>query len=186
MKLTMMKRSASKKSELSQIRRSGSIPAVLYSRGQAGENVAVDGAEFKAILRRVKSGCLSTTIFTLTDEHGKQRRAILKDIQYLPTTYDVWHLDFEELFDDVSINIKIPVVCVGVVDCVGIKLGGVLRQVIRTLRVNCLPKHIPAEFELDIRELAIGQTKRLSEITIPKDVRPLADLNEVAVVIAKR
>lgn len=185
MKLKLYKRSASKKGELNQIRREKNIPAVLYSKGKPGENIAVSGAELKGILRGVKPGCLSTTVFTLEGE-GKKCRAILKDIQYQPTTYDVWHLDFEELIDDVSVNIKVPIQCVGVVDCVGIKLGGVLRQVIRTLKVNCLPKDIPAEFELDIKDLAIKQTKRLSAITIPDGVRPLADLNEVAVVIAKR
>lgn len=187
MKLTMKKRSASKKGELTQIRREGNIPAVVYSRGNPGENVAVNGAEYGSIVRKLKAGCLSTTVFTLNGEDGKEIRAILKDIQYHPTTYDVWHLDFEELFDDVTVNVKIPIQCVGVVDCVGIKLGGVLRQVIRTLEVNCLPKDIPATgFELDIRDLAMRQTKRLSAIEIPAGVRPLADLNEVAVVIAKR
>jgi len=185
MKLTIIKRSASKKGELNQIRREGNIPAVLYCRGKPGENISVNGAELKAIMRKIKSGCLSTTVFNFEWE-GKQRRAILKDIQYQPTTYDIWHLDFEELIDDVSVNVKVPIMCVGVVDCVGIKLGGVLRQVIRSLKVNCLPSKIPAEFELDVRDLAIKQTKRLSAVQIPEGVRPLADLNEVAVVIAKR
>lgn len=186
MKLTMSKRSAASKKELSKIRLAGDIPAVLYSQGKLGENICVKGSEFKAALRSIKSGCLPTTVFTLEGSDGKVRSAILKDIQYQPTTYDVWHLDFVELIQDVPINIKVPIQCVGVVDCVGIKLGGVLRQVIRTLRVSCLPKHIPSEFQLDVKELLIAQTKRLSDIALPQNIRPLADLNEVAVVIAKR
>lgn len=186
MKLTMSKRSAASKKELSEIRRAGNIPAVIYSKGNVGENISVSGPEFKAVLRSLKPGCLPTTVFSLTGEDGKQKRAILKDIQYQPTTYDVWHLDFEELVDGVSVNVKVPIQCIGVVDCVGIKLGGVLRQVIRTLKVNCLPKDIPSEFQLDVRELQISQTKRLSDITLPSTVRPLVDLKEVAVVIAKR
>jgi hypothetical protein len=39
---------------------------------------------------------------------------------------------------------------------------------------------------LDVRELVIGQSLRLSSLELPKGVRPLVDLNEVAVVIAKR
>lgn len=186
MKLSMTKRSAGSKQELSQIRRAGNIPAVIYSKGSVGENIYVSGPEFKAVLRSLKPGCLPTTVFSLTGENGKEKRAILKDIQYKPTTYDVWHLDFEELIEGVSVNVKVPIQCTGVVDCVGIKLGGVLRQVIRTLKVNCLPKDIPSEFQLDVRELHISQTKRLSDIQLPNTVRPLSDLKEVAVVIAKR
>lgn len=186
MKLTLTKRSNAAKGELKQIRRAGNIPAVIYSKGNVGENIYVDGAEFKAVLRAIKPGCLSTTVFSLESADGKTKRAILKDIQYKSTTYDVWHLDFEELVDGVSVNVKVPIQCTGVVDCVGIKLGGVRRQVIRTLKVNCLPEHIPAEFQLDISELNISETKRLSDIKLPQTVKPLVNLNEVAVVIAKR
>jgi large subunit ribosomal protein L25 len=69
---------------------------------------------------------------------------------------------------------------------VGIKLGGVLRQVIRHVRVRCLPKDLPSFFELDIRELGVKQSKRLREIQIPSTVSPLVDMNEVVAVIVKR
>lgn len=186
MKLKVLKRTILKKSELNRIRREGNIPAAMYVRGQATDNLSVNGSEFSAHLRAVQPGHLSTTIFVLVDENGKERRAILKDIQYQPTTYKVQHLDFEELFDDVKVNVKVPIECVGVVDCVGVKLGGVLRQVIRHLRVRCLPKDIPNNFQLDVRSLEQRQSRRLKDLEIPQSVRPLMDLNEVAVIIAKR
>ncbi|MBJ7449987.1 MAG: 50S ribosomal protein L25/general stress protein Ctc [Parachlamydiales bacterium] len=185
MELTTFKRSRAKKCEVNVIRREGNIPAVLYSKGQAGENIAVNGSEFKAILRKVKPGCLSTTIFDLQID-GKNCRAILKDIQYCITDYEVIHLDFEELFDDVKVNVNVPIQCTGLLDCVGVKLGGVPRQVIRSMKVNCYPKDIPSEFLLDVKELGIKQTKRLADIAVPENVRPIANMNEVAIVIAKR
>jgi large subunit ribosomal protein L25 len=134
----------------------------------------------------MKPGRLSTTKFTLVDEKGQEKKCIVKEIQYHITTYEVIHLDFEELLDDVKVNVNIPIECVGVTDCQGIKLGGVLRQVIRSLRVECFPKDMPESFELDIRALALNDSKRLKDLNIAETVRPLADLNEVAVVIAKR
>ena len=71
-------------------------------------------------------------------------------------------------------------------DCVGIKLGGFLRQVIRSVKVRCLPKNIPQNFELDIRNLKMRQSKRLSDLVMPEGVTPLAATDEVVVVIAKR
>jgi len=186
MKLNYTKRAAEKKSQSKSLRREGKVPAVLYVRGKASEPVTADLAEFQSHLRQVKPGHLPTTIFSLVGEDGKERKSIVKEIQYHPTTYDILHLDFEELVDDVHVNIKVPIECTGVVDCVGIKLGGVLRQVIRHVKVRCLPKDIPSSFELDIRSLNMSDSKRLSDIEIPANVRSLANLREVAVVIVKR
>ena len=186
MKLQTIKRTADSKSEVKKLRREGYIPAVLYMKGKSGDTLAVKANDFQAYLRQVKSGHLPTTIFTLVDDQGTERRVVIKDIQYAITTYAVTHLDFEELASDHKINVNIPIECTGMVDCVGIKLGGVLRQVIRHVRVRCLPKDLPSYFELDIRELGLKQTKRLKDLEIPKSVHPLVDMNEVVAVIVKR
>jgi large subunit ribosomal protein L25 len=187
MKLNVKNRAAGKKSESKQLRRAGQIPAILYTRGkEAANNIAISSSEFEAILRQIQPGRLSTQIFTLVDEKGKEHRGLLKEIQYHVTTYDVIHLDFEELVDNVPVNVKVPIECSGIVDCIGIKLGGVLRQVIRHLRVRCLPKDIPIAFVFDIRNMAQRETRRLRDLEIPDTIRPLVDLNEVAVAIVKR
>jgi large subunit ribosomal protein L25 len=185
MKLKVFKRTAEKKSEAKQMRREGYVPAIVYKRGKSGESIAICGSEFSALMRKLTPGRLSTTIFTLEEDQAK-RRVIVKDIQYNPINYDVIHLDFEELIEDEQINVKVPIEFVGVADCVGVKLGGVLRQVIRHLRIRCFPKDIPQAFFLDVRELGQRESRRLSDLDIPNTVRPLSDLREVAVVIAKR
>lgn len=186
MKLTTTKRPAERKGDTKRLRREGMVPAVLYVRGQPSETITVPKADFDKILRTVQKGRLSTTKIALIGEHGKARPAILKDIQYHPTTYDVIHLDFEELLDKVKINVNVPIECTGVADCQGVKLGGVLRQVIRNLRVQCLPKDMPEVFELDVKAMNLADAKKLNELAVSKAVRPLQDLNEVCVVIAKR
>lgn len=186
MKLTVKKRQVSGKGQCKRIRRAGNIPAILYSGGKEGEALEVSGSDYEAALRQMKKGHLPTTVFNLVDEEGNERRAIVKDIQYHVTTYDVLHLDFEELKDDVMINVNVPVECIGVADCAGIKLGGVLRRVIRHARVRGYPKDIPAAFEIDVRHLGMKESLRLSDIEMPDSIRPLIDTREVAVTIAKR
>lgn len=183
--LTVNKRTGTRKVEAKEIRRAGNIPAILYSAGRPCELIAIDGNEFKAVLRDIKPGRLSTTQFKLNMD-GKECHAIVKDIQYDPTSYQVIHLDFEELIADVPVNVKVPIACTGIVECMGIKLGGFMRQVIRSVKVECLPADIPTEFTIDIRDLGIRQSKRLSHLKMPKGVRPLAKMEEVIVVIAKR
>ena len=185
MKLTVKPRIGDKKSDIKQIRREGDIPAIIYAVKGQPQKVIVNGVEFSAILRHMKSGRLPTTVFTLID--GKtETKVIVKDIQYHLTTYSVSHIDFAELVDNVPVSVKVPITCTGIVECVGVKLGGFLRQVARHVKVECLPKSIPTEFEVDVKDLGIMQSRRLKDVKIPEGVRPLADMEEVLVVIAKR
>ncbi len=146
MKLTLAKRTGSTKGEIKKIRREGNIPAVLYGSGSSVEKVFVKGDEFNAILRNLKQGLLPTTLFDLELE-GKKYQAVIKDIQYNAATYAVEHIDLFLLFQrqarlrqcadsDSRESLNVP----------GIKLGGTLRQVIRSLKVACLPHQIPSEF----------------------------------------
>ncbi len=185
MELTVAGRQSGKKAETNKIRREGNIPAVLYSKGEKGKDVVVNGNEFLKSLNQIEKGTLSSQVFTLKLD-GKPVRAIVKDIQYAVTSYDILHLDFEELHEDVPVTLNIPIKFLNAVECAGVKLGGVLRQVIRQVKVRCLPKDIPDRFNLDVRDLLMGQSLRLKKLEIPSGVKPVIDLNEVAVVVAKK
>lgn len=186
MKLSLFKRTPGNKSENKRIRREGNVPGILYGLKQEVQSIYINGEELQAVFRSLKPGLLPTTVFTLEDG-GKKCQAIVKDIHYHPTTYAVEHIDFVVLEANTPVNINVPIVVLGAADCPGVKLGGFLRQVIRTLKVNCLPKDIPQQFSLSIHDLQLAQSKRLSDISIPASVRPMAkSMNEVAVVIAKR
>lgn len=185
MKLNIQKRSAEKVGNVNSLRREGFIPAVFYSKSRPSENVSVAKSEFDAFMRQLKPGRLATTKLTLITD-GKERQAIIKDIQYDVTTYDVIHLDFEELESKSKVRVNIPIECIGMADCAGIKLGGVLRQVIRSLRVECLPNKMPEFFNLNVANLSMRESMRLRDIALPEGVRAIADLDEVVAVIVKR
>jgi len=185
MKLNAKKRVGEKKSAVKQMRRDGDIPGIIYSPATPAELIQVNAAEFETALRGIKPGMLATTVFKLNLEN-KNVDAIVKDIQYELTTYKVIHLDFELLTKDVPVTVNVPVNCIGVAECAGVKLGGFLRQVIRFIKVKCLPKDIPQQFEMDVRDLGLGKSLRLSNIAMPTGVKPLAPTDEVVVVVAKR
>lgn len=185
MKLTVTSRTGRKKTDAKQTRRDGNIPGIIYAPGKTPEAIVINGNEYATLTRKITPGQLSTTIFTL-QMGNKERKAILKEVQYEITRYQVSHLDFIELIDDQPVQVKVPITITGAVDCIGVKLGGFLRQVIRFLEVECLPKHIPTEFAIDVRDLGIAQVKRLSDLKISDKVKPLAEMDEVVVVIAKK
>lgn len=185
MKLTVSKRTGETKSELTKLRHQGDIPASVYSKGKPCDKITVKGAEFEAVLRKLPKGYLPTTTFEL-EMDGKTKKAIVKDIQYHPTTYRILHLDFLILEPKITVDVKVPINCIGEADCVGVKLGGFVRPVKRHVEVRCLPDDIPTDFKVDIKSLEIGQSKRVSDIEAGAMVRLLAKPKEILVVIAKR
>lgn len=185
MKLKIYQRKADKKSEKQLIKHRGDIPAVLYAKDKENQTVAVSGNDFQKHLQKLEPGHLPTTVFTLEGD-GFSSKVLVKDIHYEPTTYNIVHLDLLELDDKKPIKVNVPVTFTGTADCHGIKLGGFLRQIIRHVKVHCLPKDLPSEFVLDVKELGIKQSKRVKDIAIPEGVKALAPLNEVVVVIAKK
>jgi large subunit ribosomal protein L25 len=183
MKLAVKKREAGKK--INQLRREGLVPAILYGRNHKGQPVLVKKDEFQAIIRNMQPGLLATTIFELHGEE-KNHRAMVKEVQYQPATYDIEHIDFAMVDDTHPIKAKVPVRLSGVTECAGVKVGGMIRQVIQTLEVRCLAKNLPKEFTIDVKDMDIGHSKTISDLGLPANVTPIAkDLKQVVVTIGK-
>jgi large subunit ribosomal protein L25 len=185
MKLSISKRANARKSDTLNIRREGNVPANLYAANEKPVEVVILGAELQAILRQIKQGRLSTTVLEL-DFEGQTIKALVKDIQYHPTSYNVLHIDLLKLNDANKVRVNVPIEFTGAADCQGIKLGGFLRPVIRYVNIECLPGQIPSCFELSVADLGMKQSKRIRDLSFPNGVRPITKVDEVAVVIAKR
>jgi len=181
MQLTVSKREEKAK----KLRRNGMVPAVVYGPGKENEHLAVDRAEYEAHLRKLKEGEVLTTVFEL--KLGKETiKAIIRDVQYHRTTYNIEHIDFLRLADDTKVKLRVPIRFSGASNCVGVKSGGVLKQAIRSVKVVCFPKDIPSEVYIDVSDIGLLENKNLSHVKIPANVKPLLSLNEVVAVVAKR
>jgi large subunit ribosomal protein L25 len=179
-------RTKQSKGDASRLRRDGFVPFVLYSKGQPAEMGSLARHDMEAVIRGLRAGFLTTTVFQLKDESGRERQAIVREIQYKPTTYEILHVDFLELTSDCPVELKVPVELANVVDCVGVKLGGTIRPIRRHVLVRCLPGKIPEYFELDMKEMGIGNSRRVKDIVIPKGVTCLESAEEVVVSVVKK
>lgn len=185
MKLQLTKRAPGKRSEVNALRREGNIPAVLYGCGNETETVALKGNEWAALMRSLPAGRLSTQIFELS-HGGKTHRALVKEIQYHPVSYAVEHIDFHLLSDQHPVDVQVPIEVSGAVEAPGVKLGGKFRQILRSVRVRCKSgRTIPSSFTLRVDDLNIGQSKKLSDLSLPADVKALDKVEEVVAVVAK-
>lgn len=184
--IEVKERPSSSKNETKRLRREGFIPFVMYSKDGHATHGMLPKLEFDAVLRNMRQGFLPTTVFELKAEDGKVKKAIVKDIQYHPTSYAVLHLDFLELIPGQKVSLKVPVEHLNTVDCVGVKAGGFIRTVLRHVKVNCLPEHMPTHFEIDVKELNMRELKRVSDIAMPVGVSSAHKTDDILVTIVKR
>jgi large subunit ribosomal protein L25 len=77
----------------------------------------------------------------------------------------------------------VPIHVVG--ESVGVKQGGVLEHHLWDLHVECLPGDVPEAIEVDISPLEVGDSLKVSDLTIPSGVTVLTGEDEsvLAVVV---
>ena len=63
----------------------------------------------------------------------------------------------------------------------GVKEGGVVKQHIHTVEIECEPSNAPEKIDLNINHLQFNQIIHLSEVELPEGVKILGDLNIPAV-----
>lgn len=186
MKIKAEKREKAAKRQNARLRREGFIPSCLYIPGESeNSNLSILVADFEKILRNTSKGELSTTRFSL-ELGDKTQEVLVKDIQYDPVSYKPLHIDFIGVDESKKVKVNVPLRFKGAVDCAGVKLGGILRQVLRYVKIQCVPSKIPQYFELDVAELGMKQSRKIADIALPEGVRLLTNPGEVAVTVAKR
>ncbi|OGN61822.1 MAG: hypothetical protein A3F40_00610 [Chlamydiae bacterium RIFCSPHIGHO2_12_FULL_27_8] len=174
------------KKGINKLRAFDNVPGVIYSKGSENKNIFFKKADFKNILSKLKSGDLSTLVFTLKNEK-ESFKAIVKDIQYFITSYDVSHVDFMKINDKEEISVNVPVRLKGVQECSGVKLGGSLMQMLRAIKIKCLPKKMPKEIVLDVTNLNIGDRIKINEISLDQGLKVKAkNFKEVIVSVIKK
>ncbi len=95
---------------------------------------------------------------------GKNYFCFLQEVQFHPTTDAIIHVDFIEINEAEPIKIGLPVKLVGL--SVGMQSGGKLKRNMRKLKVKALVKDLPEYIEVDITDLAIGQTIKVGTLNL--------------------
>jgi large subunit ribosomal protein L25 len=158
--------------ESRRLRRMGLIPGVLYGRERP---VAVSIPERSLRSALTTSGGLNAVLDVIV-EGGEAHSSVLKEYQQHPVKGNIIHVDLQEVRLDQPIHATVPVQLHG--EPAGAKEGGVLSQVTNELNVEALPMEIPEHLDVDVSEMQIGDTLRLSALQVPEGVKLLDDLEE--------
>lgn len=183
MKLKAIKRSMGK-SDLGRIRRKGDIPGVVYHGGKENISISIDGPMFQSHLRSIQKGCLSTTRFEV-DLEGETFQAIVKDISYHRTTYDIEHIDLMKITPDQMVTIHVPILCKGLDACAGIKQGGQLKTEKRSVKISLKAKEIPEAFTIDVSPINLGESIRVKDLELTGSMKAKIDGNQILVTVSK-
>lgn len=146
-----------------QLRREGRVPAVIYGHGEQSESLSVDRLTLEKLLARIS---VENTLISLEVEGREAQRALIREVQWHPYKNAILHVDFFHVHAGETLRVDIPVRLVGTP--VGVRDGGgVLDQVLYDLHVECLPRNIPEVAEVDVSDLQVGDSLRVSDVRIP-------------------
>ena len=148
------------------------VPGVVYHSGAEGTLLSIDKISLNKALRT------GQMIFEINVEENNQF-VLVKEIQYHPVTDEIMHIDFQKVKEDEKISLDVAVRSVG--DSQGVKLGGILVQMLNSVSVKCKPSEIPEFLEIDVTEMEMNSNLFVKDITLPDDVEMLTS-EDIAVV----
>ncbi len=156
-------------------RAAGKIPGVVYGAFKDPVSLALNPRDIHQILRS-KTG--HNTIFDLDVQGAERTPVMVVDEQYDPVRGHLLHVDLKRIDLSKRVRVAVPVVTLG--EAKGIKLqGGLLEIVTRQVEIECVPDQIPAQYELDVTELMMGQSKRAGDIPLAEGVRLISPADSV-------
>ena len=156
-------REATGKKATKMLRKEGLIPCNLYgeTKGENGLPVAMSFAAPMAELRKV---VYTPHVYVVNiNVEGKERKAIVKELQFHPTSDALLHADFYEVNDKKDITIGIPVKLNGLAQ--GVRDGGKLNLSIRKIDVTAPYKQIPEILNIDVTNLGLGKAIKVGELS---------------------
>ena len=155
------------KSSSRQLRRTGSIPAVIY--GGEKEPIRISILE-KDIAKASEIPGFATQILNI-NIGGDDQNVIVKELQRHPATQRVLHADLQRVNPDTKISISVPVRFLNEDNCMGVKMhGGAISRLINNIDITCLASNLPEYLEVDVAELDVGDSVFLSALDLPEGV----------------
>ena len=162
------------------LRHEGTTPGILYGGVKDAISLEIDTKE---LFMQFRHEAFHASILTINLE-GKKESVILRDFQMHPVRNNIQHIDFQRINENEKINVKVPFHFVNEDTAPGVKIeGGLVSHIMTEIDISCLPKDLPQYIEVDLGELAMGESIHLSEITVPEGVEltSLTDENDPAI-----
>ncbi|MEI6378604.1 MAG: 50S ribosomal protein L25 [Candidatus Falkowbacteria bacterium] len=141
------------------------VEAEMYGPGFENSHLAVFVDELE---KAFKAGHMATIIDLEVD--GKVVPVIIKEIQRGHLKNNPLHVDFYRIKDDQKVHVEVDVTPVGKSFAIT-NMGGMLVKNTQRLRVECLPKFLVKEIEVDLGKLVnLNQVIRVADLDLPEGI----------------
>lgn len=160
------------------LRAAGKVPAVLYGHGDAPEHIAVDAHAFGELLAHGGR----SAIITLVDGGRKRQTALVREIQVHPVSRRIIHADLQRVSADETINMRLPVVTVGVAEGVR-NFGAVMDVITHELEVEGPANRIPEHLEVNVDALGVHEHVTAADVPLPEGFKLLTSPETIVVAI---
>lgn len=158
-KLNVTARAQTGRSASRRLRKVNRVPAILYGKHTSPESLSVEGPEFIRLLKSVAGRAVLIEL-ARTDK-AEKALSFLQEVQRDPITDKYLHIDLQEVKADEKFEIRVAVRISG--ESFGVKnQSGVLEINTQQVRVRCLPKDLPEAINVDVTELKVGETIKVS------------------------
>lgn len=143
----------------------GMIPAIVYGDEKETLNIKLKLNE----LTKASQNELFYTQVLLIKTGDNEEKVVLKELQKDPAKGKFLHADFQRVSSKTKLKVVIPINFINEEDCIGIREdGGVVAKAIREIEIMCLAGNIPESIDIDIEALHLGDSIRLTEISLPE------------------
>jgi large subunit ribosomal protein L25 len=150
------------------LRRDGLVPGIVYGQGGEARPFQIPARELRTVLGEGQN------LFDL-ELDGSKSPVVIKEQQRHPVRGEVTHLDFLEVRLDEAIEAEVPIELEGADQAPGVREGGVLEHVTREISVEALPAEIPERIMVDVSAMEINDTINLTSVSIPSEVKLMAE-----------
>ncbi|MCF7965143.1 MAG: 50S ribosomal protein L25/general stress protein Ctc [Methylobacter tundripaludum] len=163
-------RGQSGKNAARRVRRTGSVPAVIYG-GHAEPQMLV--LSHNEVIKHLAHEAVYSHVLDIKVD-GKTEKAILKGVQRHPAKFQILHMDFLRVNMSELVKVHVPLHFINEQASVGGKKGGIVTHGMIDVEVSCLPTDLPDYIEVDLSGLDVGESVHLSDIKLPARVEIVA------------
>ena len=161
-------RKTNTKGELNSLRKNDQVPAIVYGGKEENQKISLSKKQVQFLIDQ--ENFLSKIISLNID--GNQINVLPREVNYDPISDNPIHIDFLRIVKGAKVIIEIPVKFINNEKSPGLKRGGVLNIVRRSVELKCPTETIPDELVVDLDGLEIGTSIKISSIKLPENVNP--------------
>ncbi|WCJ31080.1 50S ribosomal protein L25 [Euphorbia peplus] len=165
-------------------REQGRIPAVVFSQAILDKETSSQSSsrkqlltterkQIQSLLKSVELPYFCSTTFGLQIRAGAGSSVLVESGTVLPIkvhrneeTGKILNLVFVWAEDGTELKVNVPVVLKGEEDCPGLKKGGRLNMIRKSLKFLCPAEHIPQKIEVDLSNLDVGDKVSMNDIEV--------------------